>query len=87
MNQNLISGNTLIGGSPRSGKTTLIKVINENNLQHAGLPVEGLLKTYVNKKYLFFKLRKKLIKMGLERAQEYSWENTAKNTLEIINNL
>ena len=61
MNNNLINGNTIVGGSSRSGKTTLIKLFNENNLQHAGLPVEGLVRTYTNKKYLFFKLRKKLI--------------------------
>ena len=73
----MIHGNTIVGGSPRTGKTTLIKLINENNLQHAGLPVEGLLKTYINKKYLFFNLRKKLIlKDYLTRPRNISRDRT-----------
>lgn len=73
----MIHGNTIVGGSPRTGKTTLIKLINENNLQHAGLPVEGLLRTYINKKYLFFKLRKKLIlKDYLKRPRNISVDKT-----------
>ena len=31
----MIHGNTIVGGSHRSGKTPLIKLINENNLQFA----------------------------------------------------
>ena len=57
-----MGANVIIGGSSRSGKTTLIQLINQSSSSiHKGFPVEGLFRSFINKRPIFFDIRKKLI--------------------------
>jgi len=86
----------LIGGPSRSGKTTIVNELKNNSL-YAGLPVEGLLRLHINKYYLFFNIRKKMILNDyLNKSRNISYEKklTAKpidyfikDNEQIINNI
>ena len=69
-----------------ANNTSLTEVVGDAGLLFETNDTESCIRA-IEKILSDVKLRKKLIKLGLERAREYSWKNTAKNTLEIINNL
>ena len=51
--QEVSTGPWLIGGNSRSGKTTLVKALNNGCSPIAGLPVEGLMVVFLKRWYMF----------------------------------
>jgi len=70
----MFNGPMIIGGPSRCGKTTLLKILNnEKQTKFAGLPVEGLLKIYARNKKLHSTKEKKLfINEYLKRQRNIS---------------
>lgn len=63
-------GPWMMGGPSRTGKTTLVNVINEGGGSVAGFPVEGLFSVYLRRYFaIFSNHREKLIKEYLERPR------------------